>query len=300
VQVKVERYKFLIALLSVFSNTVLVAIKLFVGFAMGSISVVSEAFHSAVDIFAAVVATVGVKQSAEPADQTHSFGHEKFENLAGLIQAILIFLAGCWIIYVAVHKLVKPAPVESLGLGVLVMLVSSIVNTVVGILLLNGARKTRSVALKADAWHCLTDVYTSAGVMAGLIIVWAGKQWLPDVDLYWVDPLAAIAVAVLIIKASWDLTMESVHDLLDVSLPQVEEDEIKSIVVAKYPNVGDLHKFRSRKSGDKRFVEFHIKVDPAMSVDQSHSLHHNIASEIKKRFPDADVMVHIEPHRPQS
>jgi cation diffusion facilitator family transporter len=180
------------------------------------------------------------------------------------------------------------------------MLVSSIVNTVVGILLLNGARKTRSVALKADAWHCLTDVYTSAGVMAGLIIVWAGKQWLPDVNLYWVDPLAAILVAVLIIKASWDLTMDSVHDLLDVSLPQVEEDEIKSIINTKYPNVGDLHKFRSRKSGDKRFVEFHIKVDPAMSVADSHALDHSIAAEIKQRFPDADVMVHIEPHRPRS
>jgi cation diffusion facilitator family transporter len=171
---------------------------------------------------------------------------------------------------------------------------------VVGVLLLAGARKTQSVALKADAWHCLTDVYTSAGVMIGLIIVWSGKLWAPGVDLSFVDPLAAIAVAVLIIKASWDLTMESVYDLLDVSLPQDEEDEIKSIINMKYPNVGDLHKFRGRKSGNKRFVEFHIKVDPAMSVDQSHALDHDMASEIKKRFPGADVMVHIEPHRPQA
>jgi cation diffusion facilitator family transporter len=300
VQMQAGRYKFLIALLSVFSNTLLMAIKLIVGVAMGSISVISEALHSGVDIFAAVVATIGVKQSAEPADKTHEFGHEKFENLAGFIQAILIFFAACWIIYVAVHKLMKPMPMESLGLGVMVMLISSVVNLAVGILLFKGANKTKSVALKADAWHCLTDVYTSAGVMIGLVIVWAGKHLLPDVDLSWVDPLAAIAVAVFIVKAAWDLTMESVHDLLDESLPQEEEDEIKSIIAVKYPNVGDLHKFRSRKSGNRRFVEFHIKVDPGMSVADSHALHHNIAAEIKLRFPDADVMVHIEPHRPRS
>ena len=297
---QVERYKFLIAFLSVISNIVLVAIKLIVGFAMGSISVISEALHSGVDVFAAIVATVGVKQSAEPADKTHSFGHEKFENLAGFIQAILIFLAGCWIIYKAVHKLIKPAPMESLGLGVLVMLISSIVNIVVGMLLLRGAKKTTSIALKADAWHCLTDVYTSAGVMVGLMVVWSGTLWAPGVDLSWVDPLAAMAVAVLIVKAAWDLTVESVYDLLDVSLPPDEEDEIKSIIKTKFPNVGDLHKFRSRKSGKRRFVEFHIKVDPAMSVVDSHALDHNIASEIKQRFPDADVMVHIEPVRPRS
>jgi cation diffusion facilitator family transporter len=298
-RMQVGRYKLLIALLSVVSNVILVAIKLFVGFAMGSISVISEALHSGVDVIAAIVATVGVKQSAEPADKTHSFGHEKFENLAGFIQAILIFLAGCWIIDKAVHKLIKPAPLESLGLGVLIMLVSSLVNVAVGLLLLRGARKTESVALKADAWHCLTDVYTSAGVMVGLIVVWCGKLWAPGIDLSWVDPLAAIVVSILIIKASWDLTMESVHDLLDVSLPQNEEDAIKALILAKYPNVGDLHKFRGRKSGNKRFVEFHIKVDPGMSVESSHALDHSIAAEIKQKFPGADVMVHIEPRRTQ-
>jgi len=294
--VNVDRYKFLVALLSVVSNIILLTIKLIVGFAMGSISVISEALHSGVDVIAAIVATVGVRQSAEPADKTHSFGHEKFENLAGFIQAILIFFAAVWIVYVAVHKLIKPAPLEGLGSGVLIMLVSSVVNVVVGLLLLRGAKKTDSVALKADAWHCLTDVYTSAGVMIGLIIVWSGKFWAPGVDLSWVDPLAAILVSILIVKAAWDLTMESVHDLLDVSLPQGEEDEIKSLIRAKYPSVIDLHKFRGRKSGNKRFVEFHIKVDPGMSVESSHALDHSIAAEIKQKFSGADVMVHIEPY----
>jgi cation diffusion facilitator family transporter len=296
-RVQVDRYKLLIALLSVVSNCVLVALKLIVGFAMGSISVISEALHSGVDVFAAIVATVGVKRASEPADQQHAFGHGKFESLSGLIQAFLIFLAAGWILYVAIHKLIRPGQMETIGLGVVVMFVSSVVNTVVGLLLLHGARKTDSLALKADAWHCLTDVYTSAGVMLGLVIIWAGRQWLPGFDLSWVDPVAAIGVALLIVKAAWDLTLESMHDLLDMSLPQNEEDEIKAIVTSKYPKVISLHKFRSRRSGAKRFVEFHIQVDPGMSVETSHALYHGLAEEIKQHFPNAEVMVHIEPHR---
>jgi cation diffusion facilitator family transporter len=295
--VQVERYKLLIALLSVVSNSVLVALKLVVGFAMGSISVISEALHSGVDVFAAVVATIGVKTASVPADKDHAFGHGKFENLSGFVQAVLIFLAAGWILYEAIHKLIKPSQMETIGLGVVIMFVSSVVNTVVGLLLLHGARKTDSLALKVDAWHCLTDVYTSAGVMLGLGIIWAGRQWFPGFDLNWVDPIAAIAVALLIVKAAWDLTIESIRDLLDVSLPKHEEDEIKAIVTSKYPRVIDLHKFRSRRSGAKRFVEFHIHVDPGMSVETSHALHHSLAEEIKQRFPNAEVMVHIEPHR---
>jgi cation diffusion facilitator family transporter len=295
--VQVERYKLFIALLSVVSNCVLVALKLVVGFAMGSISVISEALHSGVDVVAAVVATLGVKRASEPADKQHAFGHGKYENLSGFIQAVLIFLAAAWILFEAVHKLIRPSQVETIGLGVVIMLVSSVVNTIVGLLLLHGARKTGSLALKVDAWHCLTDVYTSAGVMLGLGIMWAGRQWFPGIALSWVDPVAAIAVALLIIKAAWTLTMESVHDLLDVSLPQHEEDEIKAIVTSKYPRVIGLHNFRSRRSGVKRFVEFHIQVDPGMSVETSHALHHSLAEEIRRRFPGAEVMVHIEPHR---
>ena len=295
--VKVERYKIFIALISVVSNSILVALKLIIGVAMGSISVISEALHSGVDVFAAVVATIGVVRSAEPADEKHEFGHGKFENLSGLIQAILIFLAAGWICIQAVHKLMRPAHMGDIGPGIIIMFVSSFVNIIVGLLLLSGARKTDSVALKADAWHCLTDVYTSAGVMLGLCIMWLGRQWFPGVPLSWVDPVAAILVALLIVKAAWNLSLESVHDLLDVSLPEHEENEIKAIVNSKYPRVISLHKFRSRRSGNKRFVEFHIQVDPGMSVETSHALDHSLAEEIKQRFPGAEVMVHIEPHK---
>jgi cation diffusion facilitator family transporter len=292
-----NRYKVFIAAVSVASNLLLVLLKLIVGFTIGSISVVSEALHSGVDVFAALVATVGVRRSSEPADKDHAFGHGKFENLSGLVQAFLIFFAAFWIVYEAARRLAHPAAMGELGWGVAVMFVSSIVNTAIGLVLLGAARKTGSVALKADAWHSLTDVITSAGVLFGLAAVWVGRRMFWGVDLSWIDPVAAVAVAVLIFKAAWDLTLESVRDLLDANLPQQEEDEIKTMLARNYPEVVDCHNFRGRKSGSKRFVEFHIWVDPAMTVAASHSLQHNIAAEIKRRFPDADVMVHVEPKR---
>jgi cation diffusion facilitator family transporter len=297
--VQTGRYKVLIASLSIVSNALLVALKIAVGIAMGSISVVSEALHSGVDVIAAIVATVGVQRSSEPADQSHRFGHGKFENLSGLVQAMLIFFAAAWIVYQAILKLMHPSAVETLGIGVFIMFVSSIVNFCMGFLLLHGAKKTNSVALKADAWHCLTDVYTSLGVMVGLAVMWAGATWFPHVDLSWVDPVVAMAVAILIVKAAWDLGLESARDLLDVSLPLDEENAIRKLLAEKYPEAIDCHKFRGRKSGGMRFVEFHIRVDPAMSVEKSHALCHNIDEEIKRHFPDTDVMVHIEPKKVQ-
>jgi cation diffusion facilitator family transporter len=291
----VEQYKFRIAFISIISNTLLVVLKLVIGMIMGSISVISEAIHSGIDIFAAIVATVGVKRSAEPADNKHPFGHGKYENMSGFVQAILIFFAGAWIMYESIHKLLNPSDVGAPGLGVFIMFISALVNLSVGLLLLSGARKTRSVALRADAWHCLTDVFTSIGVMAGLAAMWAAHRLFPSADVRWIDPVAAIVVALIIVKAAWDLTMESVHDLLDVSLPPEEIDAIKAFLVARHPIVLSYHHFRSRKSGTKRFVEFHIFVDPSMSVDSSHSLHHSIAKQIQEYLPDTEVMVHIEP-----
>ncbi len=292
-----NRYKVFVAALSVASNLLLVLLKLAVGFTIGSISVVSEALHSGVDVFAALVATFGVRRSSEPADKDHAFGHGKFENLSGLVQAFLIFLAAFWIVYEAVRRLVHPAAIGEPGWGVAVMFVSSIVNTVIGCVLLAAARKTGSLALKADAWHSLTDVITSGGVLLGLAAVWAGSRVFPGVNLAWIDPAAAVAVALLIFKAAWDLTLESVRDLLDVNLPQQEEDEIKTLLARNYPEVVDCHNFRGRKSGSKRFVEFHVRVDPTMSVEASHSLQHRIAAEIERQFPDADVMINMEPKK---
>jgi cation diffusion facilitator family transporter len=292
-----NRLKLLVALLSVVSNSVLVIIKLIVGFAIGSISVISEAIHSGVDVFAAIVAVVGVQRSSEPADREHAFGHGKFDNVSGLFQALLIFVAAGWILWEGVIKLIKPMALEAPMSGVMVMLISAVVNAVVARILFVVGNKTDSLALKADAWHCWTDVYTSAGVMAGLGTIWLGERFFPSLRLYWVDPVAAIVVALFIVRAAWNLTRESLRDLLDVSIPASEEDEIKSILTGE-PRVKGFHNFRTRKSGIVRLVEFHIYVEPGMPVSESHKLNHEIAAAVRTRFPGAQVMVHIEPCKP--
>jgi cation diffusion facilitator family transporter len=290
-----NRLKYLVALLSVFSNAGLVVVKFAVGVAIGSISVMSEAIHSGVDVFAAIVAVVGVKRAGEPADKDHPYGHGKFENLSGLIQAMLIFAAAAWIIWESALKLLKPRSMETVAIGVGVMFVSAAVNALVAWILMRVANKTDSIALKADAWHCLTDVYTSLGVMAGLAVMWAAQKWLPSVSMSWVDPVAAIAVALLITKAAYGLSLESVRDLLDVALPRHEEDAIKEMLRQRYPKVMGFHNFRTRRSGIVRFVEFHLLVDPKMSVEDGHVLHHTIAAQVKQKWPGSEVIIHIEP-----
>ena len=290
-----QKQKVFVAALSVLSNTTLIILKLIVGVITGSVSVLSEAIHSGVDLLAAIIALLAVKKSSKPADHDHSYGHGKYENLSGASEALLIFIAAAWIIFEAIHKLIKPQPIEAVGWGVGVMLFSSLVNIVVSHLLFKVGKKTDSIALQADAWHLLTDVYTSAGVMIGLLVLWFGEWFMPQLDWHWIDPVAAFAVALLIIKAAYQLTIQSIRDLLDVSLPPEEEMWVKNKIKEMYPQVRGFHNFRSRKSGATRFVEFHLMLDATMSVQDSHAVNDKIVREIKCQFKDSKVMVHIEP-----
>ena len=284
-----------VALLSVISNTTLVVLKLAVGLAIGAVSVISEAIHSGVDLIASGIAYYSVRTSGIPADREHPFGHGKIENISGTVEAILIFLAAGWIIYEAVQKIISPEPLEMASWGAAVMLLSAIVNTIVSRKLFRVGKETDSVALIADGWHLRTDVYTSAGVMTALAVIWAADLLAPEVNLHWVDPAAAIGVALLIIKAAWDLTQQSARDLLDVQLPGEEIEWIESLILHRKPVVKGYHQLRTRKSGHFRFVEVHIKVDSGMTVEASHRITQEFAREIRERFPGASVTTHIEP-----
>lgn len=290
-----QRSKERVALLSVISNTTLVAFKLVVGLLIGSVSIISEAIHSAVDLLAACIALFSVKVSANPADERHPFGHGKIENLSGTVEALLIFVAAIWIVLEAVDKLAHPRPITCVGWGVLVMGLSAGANLFVSSRLFAVGRATDSVALQADAWHLRTDVYTSAGVMLGLAAIMLGRRLLPGVDLYWLDPLAAIAVALLITKAAWDLTRQAAKDLLDVSLPAAENDWIVAQIAAFRPRILGYHRLRTRKAGQFRFVEFHLLVEAGMSVLDSHAITEDLTAQIRTRLSDATVTIHIEP-----
>jgi len=284
-----------VALLSVISNTSLVILKLVAGTMIGSVSVISEAIHSGVDLLAAIIALFAVRKSGKPADEDHPFGHGKVENISGTVEALLIFLAAGWIIFEAVKKLRNPEPLGDAWLGIVVMLISVMANLIVSKNLFKVGKETDSIALMADAWHLRTDVYTSLGVFGGLAVIFAGGFVLPGVDLRWVDPVAAIGVALLIIRAAYHLTVESARDLVDVGLPSEEVDDVRRHIRAFAPTIRGFHRLRTRKAGSSRFVEFHIRVDASMSVDESHRIADMITCSIKQHYPGTTVTIHIEP-----
>ena len=284
-----------VAKLSVASNTALVLGKLVVGLMVGSVSVLSEAIHSGMDLVAAGIALYSVKQASKPADRDHAYGHGKIENVSGLAEALLIFTAAGWIVYEAVHKLIDPRPIEDAWLGVVVMGVSSVVNLFVSQRLFRVARATESVALEADAWHLRTDVYTSAGVMIGLGALWLGGLLWPLQDLQWLDPVVAMAVALLILRAAWDLTLKSGRDLLDSRLPADEEAWLAKCITSHAPQVLGYHRLRTRRAGAARFLDVHIELPGTMSVDESHAIADSIESRMRERFPQLSITVHIEP-----
>jgi cation diffusion facilitator family transporter len=290
-----QKMKTATAILSVVSNTTLVALKLAIGTIIGSVSVISEAIHSGVDLVAAVIALVAVRKSGKPEDREHAYGHGKIENIAGTIEAILIFLAAAWIIYEAAHKLIRPAPMEEVGWGVIVMALSAAVNFGVSHVLFRVGERTDSIALKADGMHLRTDVYTSAGVMLGLLVYWAAGRVLPGLSLWWIDPVVAILVALMIVKAAWDLTVESARDLLDARLAPEEENVVTAEIELLYPEVYGYHHLRSRKSGPYRFYDLHLMVPPEASMKEAHEVSDVLKERVRHHYSEAWVEIHLEP-----
>ena len=290
-----QHQKTSVALLSVLSNTFLVVGKIVIGLMINSVAIISEAIHSGMDLLAAIIAFIAVQISGKPADRSHPFGHGKAENLSGAVEALLIFTAAGWIIYESILKLIHPRHIDEPAWGIGIMFVSSALNWIVSHLLFVVSNKTESIALEADAWHLRTDVWTSIGVMFGLGIIWMGDRFLPTVNLNWVDPVAALMVAVMILKAAYDLTIKSVRDLLDAGLEPCEEEQLRILIASHDLQIRGFHNLRTRKSGGRRFIEFHILVNPAMSVNRSHELTDELVVKIREIMPASLVTIHVEP-----
>jgi cation diffusion facilitator family transporter len=280
------------ARLSVISNSGLVLMKFIVGFAIGSVSIISEAIHSSMDLIAAVIAFFSVRKSAEPPDAHHEFGHGKFEDISGLIEALLIFVAAILIIREALLKLMgEPSELlkpELLIFGIAVMGISALVNWFVSHRLMKVAKQSESIALESDAWHLRTDVYTSLGVFSGLILI-----RLTGITIF--DPLFALGVAIVIMKAAYDLTRRSLSDLIDHSIPAGDEKRIKEIICDHASSYAGFHGLKTRRSGPEIFIEFHLVVPGTVTVIQSHDLSDHLESDLNVEFPRANITIHTEP-----
>jgi cation diffusion facilitator family transporter len=274
-----------VARLSVISNSFLILLKVFAGILSGSVSIISEAIHSSMDLLASIIAFFAVKISDTPSDERHNYGHGKIENVSGVVEGFLIFVAAGWIIFEAVKKMIDIQPVESIGIGSLVMLISAVVNILVSRQLYKTAKATHSVALEADALHLKTDVYTSLGVAAGLMLMWVTK-------LHWLDPVVAIMVAILIIRESFALLKRAFSPLLDVSWDQDELGQLKKIFTAMDVKHHDV---KTRRAGNYRFIDFHIEMPPDVPFEQVHDFCSMIETEIHKAFENVQITIHAEP-----
>jgi cation diffusion facilitator family transporter len=275
------------ARLSVISNTVLVVLKLVVGLYTGAVSIVSEAAHSAVDLLAAVIAFYAVRKADKPPDGNHAYGHGKFENLSGAIESVLIIAAAIWIVYEAGDKLHTAQMPESLEYGIILMIISVVANYWVSGRLLKVARETESHALEADALHLRADIWTSAGVLVGLVAI-------KITGLAWIDPIIAIVVAGVVFKAGYGMTKKSVYELTDVSLPEEEERSIMDILNS-HEEVISFHQLRTRRSGSWRLIDMHIILYKDMHLNKAHAVCDQIEAEIKEKLGSCDVIIHLEP-----
>jgi cation diffusion facilitator family transporter len=235
-----------------------------------------------------MIAFFSIRAAVKPADEEHQFGHGKIENISGTIEALLIFLAAGFIIYEAAEKIRTGEGLVSIDLGIGLMALSAVVNFFVSRHLHKIARSTDSVALEADAWHLTTDVYTSLGVMAGLVIV-------RITGLHILDPIIAIGVALLILRAAWKITRKTVSGLLDVRLPQDEEDIIRASITEHLGEIVGYHKLRTRKSGSERFIDLHLVLPKSASLEEAHRLCDHLEEDIRKKLPNGLVTIHCEP-----
>ncbi len=278
--------------LSILSNTVVIGMKLIAGFFTGSVAVLSEAIHSLLDLLASIITFFSVRMSRQPPDRNHPYGHGKFENIAGTIESLLILVAGIWIIYESASKLLEPEPIRLPLLGIGVMLLGALINWIVGRIIKRIGEKTKSVAMRSNALHLLTDVYSSLGVAVGLFIV-------SLTDLYVIDSLIGIGIALYILKEAYALGKESFLPLLDVSLDSKERKAIQNIIESYSDEYVEYHDLRTRRSGAEEHIDLHLVVPSEMTVKQAHDLCDRIEADIKRLSSQANVLIHIEPEHEQ-
>ena len=275
------------ACLSVLSNTLLVIGKLSIGLLTGTVSLISEAIHSGVDLLAAAIACLAVRKSCLQPDQDHDYGHGKVENVSAAFESLLIIVAALSILYEAAGKFFHPQIPESLDWAIVIMLASSLINAVVSARLYYVGEKTGSEALKADGMHLRADVWTSAAVMAGIFLMkitgWAI-----------LDPLIACLVALGILRVGYKMCRRSYDDLTDASLSDAEESKIGHIIM-ETPGVKGYHHLRTRISGSETIMDFHLELDRTLPLSQAHAISDKVESALQKKYGPCDPMIHLDP-----
>ena len=275
-----------VALNSVFAAIFLTASKIIVGVMTGSLGILSEALHSALDLVAAAITYFSVRVSDKPADDDHHFGHGKIENLSALIETVLLLVTCIWIVYEATHRLTTGNwEIEVTYWSYIVVVSSIIIDVWRSRALMKAAKKFNSQALEADALHFSTDIWSSAVVLLGLIC--------SNFGIYWADSVAALGVAFIVIGVSYSLGKKAIVVLLDQA-PAGMKDEIRELAVS-ISEVKSISQIRIRNAGADYFVDITAQANYDMSFVQAHELSHKIEHAVQAKISRCDVTVHLEP-----
>jgi cation diffusion facilitator family transporter len=253
----------------------------------GSVGLLSDALESLVNLAGAVVALSMLAVAARPADEGHRYGHDKAEYFSSFLEGVLIIVAAGGIMLAAVGRLRAPRPLEQIGLGLFVSVIASLVNLGVAIVILRAGRRYQSITLESNARHLITDVWTSAGVLAGVGAV-SLSGWL------WLDPVVAIAVACNIVFTGVHIIRRSVSGLMDSALPEDEERNLRAVLDRHATDHVQYHALRTRQSGARRFVSVHVLVPGTWTVQRGHHLLEQIEADIRQVLPNVAVFTHLE------
>lgn len=275
--------------LSILSNALIILFKLIAGFLTGSMSIISEAIHSMSDCLASVLTFFAVVRSSKPADKSHPFGHGKYEDVAGFIEGLLIIFASFYITWESCRRIVSNSTLEfDSDIGIVVMIIAIISNLLVSSYLFVVAKNTDSIALKADAKHLSTDVYSSLGVLLGLILI-------KITGILILDPLIAIFVSLIILKTGVTITKETLNNLLDGTLPEEDIEKIKRIINS-CENIKGYKNLKSRRSGSSRDIDITILCNGNLPLKDCHAICDLLESNIRGALPNAQITIHCEPY----
>ena len=276
------------AWLSLLTSIVTIGLKFSAYALTGSIGLLSDAVEAVVNIVAAMVALLVLAYAEQRPDAEHNFGHEKAQYFSSGIEGALIFVAAGAIVWASIPRLMAPQEIEQVSLGLALSILASIANAACAWIMLRAAREHRSITLEADAKHLLTDVWTTIGVLVGVVLV-KMTGWLR------LDPIIAIAVAIQILWTGWHLMARSFQGLMDRAIPDEDRAKVIEVLETLRRQGGDYHALRTRMAGAKSFIDVHVLVPGRMSVQEGHDLVEKLENEIQARLPHVEVMTHLEP-----
>ena len=286
---EINQKKKIVAGLSITSNVILSVLKIVTGFLSGSLSIISEAIHSLSDLFASMLTCFSVIKSSKPADSDHPYGHGKYEDMAGFIEGILIILASLFIIYEATRKIVHGSDFDSESfMGIAVMALAVVLNIIVSSLLFKVAKESNSISLYADGEHLRTDVYSSFGVLIGLILI----KITGHVTL---DLVVAILVAGIIFRAGYNIAKKAGSNLLDHSLPDKDTSEIKQIIRSLDGVKLKRNSLKARQVGPAKDIDMVLQFDCDTSICECHKICDEIEKQIRTLYPNSSISIHSEP-----